>query len=326
MSTINSVISYREYSRLCANSVNDYVYILETLSGSVLLGDEDSLKNQTANDVWRANTTTVEGLANSVQFLLSFESGWDSTNFPDQESFLDAKVFGFINNNFPDGTSILVQFFETNQDLIDDEPAHEDTMTVDADWWLDEYTPKNDWLISNQNLTAGITVCEHIRIIVTYPSAPTYAQLGRLWVGNKFDIVVSNTTKQAIDADWAITMESEGFADRNLDKSSAQPVARPTNRLISFNKSQMNFEAAFGKVNENQTYENMLTSPSFYKMAVEASNALDVVALPVTTSQKAMKFTGIYGTAENRMRIQHGNDGYFSVGVDILELTPEPKK
>lgn len=323
--SINSVISYREYTRLCASIDNDYVYQIDLTSGSELLGSFKSLQNQTANDVWRATTTTIEGLNHSVQFLLSFDSSWDPVNFPPAESFYDAKVFGFINNNFPDGTTIRAQFFASNADLIADDELHEDVWTVDSDWWLDEYTPKNDWFFSDQNIW-GSEDLEYIRIIVTFPSAPTYAQLGRLWVGNKFDIKVSNTTKQAIDTDWAITLETEGFADRNLDKSSAQPVARPTQRLISFTKSQMNFEAAFGKTNTNQTYENMVDSPSFLKMAYEASNALDVVALPITTSAKAMKFTGIYGTIENRPRIQNGEGGYFSVGIDILELVPEPKK
>lgn len=321
---VNSLIAYGDYTELCAGPDDDFVYRIIDYSGygTELLGSWESLQNQVPNDVLRVNTETVNGLTNSFEIIVGWEDAWDDDNYPEPTSLQEAQFFGFINNNWPDGTVVRIDYFESNAQLLANSPADDFSFTVDGDFWLDNYLTKNDYFFHNNTYQDPI---EYIRIIVTFPSAPTYFQLGRLYIGKKMDMVVSNTEHQAFDADWAITLQTEGFSDRNLDESSGVAVCRPQQRLLSFNKSHLNFEAAFG-ITGGAVNANMYNTPSMFKIGTETARCRDIIAVPDSRSQQHMKFTAVYGTVENEMRIQKDGGGYWNASMDIKELVAETKK
>jgi hypothetical protein len=317
---MKATMSYLDYVRLCTNDGNDFVYIMSLTTDGSLSGGIDELKSTVASEKVSKTGGTY------LQFLMTFESGWDFDNYPDTTSFNRALLFGFCAHNFPPGTSIDIRWFAEGASTSNNANAiHHENVTTCNDSFLHRNYPKNDFFVFENDVDLDLLADDSITAVKVTVNTTSNIEIGRLWIGNNFMIKPNTTQDQVFDGGWNMAFQGDGEMQRNDDNSAAYRDASPIQRLISVSKSNMPFSMAYGRTEADSSdgRRNELNDTVSH-MYHNVFRHDDIIVLPDYSEKSITKMTGIWGSIQNFPSIQKSNENnMYSTSIDVLEIVDE---
>lgn len=318
---MKSSASSRDFMKLMTPSGNDFAYLCD-LTAAAGFGESEALALARLQDMDPSNQLVTA--SDYLEIELVFDEAWSpETHF---EDFSVMGVFGLINNNLGNGSTVDIDWYDQDNTLV----QADDDWGILGDKWLDRFVPKNDWYVldSTQRPPIGGDTNYITKVVLKITQNDTGAgiKIGRVWAGDNFEMITTQTTNAdpTFDGGWQLTFGGEGYVKRNRDQTVGQPKGAPVIREIIVGKSALSFSQAYGSKTWQPNLEQNVGGSSFFKLAYQISNSGDCVILPNTENYLEMKMTGIYGSLQNQVSItKDPTSRTYSAELVVKELVPE---
>lgn len=147
------------------------------------------------------------------------------------------------------------------------------------------------------------------RLVASWTTRDSYAEIGRLWLGNGI------LFELGADGDWTLSADDSGTVTTSAGRQAYQSKGVTTRRL-NCSVTGMDSTIAFGFATDATMANDV---PSMQALQAEAGTSGEVIMTPRTSSLLWMRRLGVYGRITDPINIQKLAGEYYGARITMVE-------